>query len=63
MTAAAQPKRIGRPSKAPEDRIVTPVRTLRLSDAHWSELQARGGVDALRKWLSAPEGKRAKARP
>ena len=43
---------IGRPPKAPEDRAQTPVRTLRLSDAHWAELQARGGVQALRDWLS-----------
>jgi len=27
---------------------------MRLSDAHWAELQARGGVSALREWLSRP---------
>jgi hypothetical protein len=31
---------------------------MRLSDAHWTELQARGGVAALRKWLSGPAKKR-----
>lgn len=45
-------KRIGRPPKAEADRVVTPVRTLRLSDEHWAELQARGGTPALREWLS-----------
>lgn len=49
MTAAAQPKRLGRPTLLPEQRTdPTPVRTLRLSDAHWSELQARGVIAALR---------------
>lgn len=54
--------RIGRPPKNPDDRIVTPVRTLRLSDEHWAELQARGGTAALREWLSLPAGKRTRAR-
>jgi len=31
---------------------------MRLSDAHWAELQARGGVAALREWLSRPAGSR-----
>lgn len=43
---------IGRPPLPPEQRSETPVRTLRLSDEHWAELQARGGVQALRDWLS-----------
>ena len=42
--------RIGRPPVA--ESAAAPVRTMRLSDAHWSELQARGGVAALRNWLS-----------
>lgn len=62
MAAAVQPKRIGRPPKAPEDRVTTPVRTLRLSDEHWAELQARGGTAALREWLSLPASKRARTR-
>lgn len=62
MTEAAQPKKLGRPPKAPEDRVSTPVRTLRLSDEHWAELQARGGTAALREWLSLPAGKRARPR-
>lgn len=45
----------GRPKKAPEDRVHTPVRTLRLSDEHWGELQSRGGVEALRDWLATPQ--------
>lgn len=60
--AHAEPKRLGRPPKAPEDRVTTPVRTLRLSDAHWSELQARGGTAALREWLSRPATKRTPPR-
>lgn len=56
--------RIGRPPKDPADRIVTPVRTLRLSDEHWAELHARGGVQGLRDWLDGPRpaGKRTQAR-
>jgi hypothetical protein len=27
---------------------------MRLSAEHWAELQARGGVAALREWLSRP---------
>lgn len=49
---APRPKRLGRPPLPPEQRKTTPVRTLRLSDEHWAELLARGGVEALRKWLS-----------
>ena len=59
---APEPKRLGRPPKAPEDRVSTPVRTLRLSDEHWLELQARGGIQALREWLSRPATKRTPSR-
>lgn len=56
---AHKPRR-GRPPLPPEKRAEpTPVRTLRLSDAHWSELQARGGVAELRKWLSSSSRRRA----
>ena len=61
--SAAQPKRLGRPPLPPEQRTdPTPVRTLRLSDAHWAELQSRGGVQALREWLSRPAAKRTQPR-
>lgn len=54
---------IGRPPLPPEQRTAeTPVRTLRLSDEHWSELQARGGVQALREWLSRPAYRRTPPR-
>lgn len=43
--------RIGRPPVA--ESAAAPVRTARLSDEHWAELQARGGVSALREWLSS----------
>lgn len=52
--------RIGRPPAA--ESTATPVRTLRLSDEHWTELQARGGVAALREWLSAPSSSRLQSR-
>lgn len=54
-----EPKRRGRPRLGPGASIVEPVRAIRLSDAHWAELQARGGAAALRAWLDKP--KRAKA--
>ncbi|MEY2687542.1 MAG: hypothetical protein RL375_1740 [Pseudomonadota bacterium] len=53
MTAPT-PKRRGRPALPPGASTEAPVRTMRLSDAHWAELQARGGVQALRAWLSKP---------
>lgn len=60
MTSAAQPKRIGRPPMPPEERKPeVPVRTLRLSDEHWAEYHARGGIAALREWLSKPQKRRS----
>lgn len=58
------PRRIGRPPLPPEQRTEpTPVRTLRLSDAHWAELQARGGVAALRRWLIRASRDRPRSGP
>ena len=55
--------KLGRPPLPPEQRAAeTPVRTLRLSAEHWAELQARGGVQALREWLSRPAGRRTRPR-
>ena len=51
---APEPKRRGRPPLAPGESTAAPVRTMRLSDEHWAELQARGGIPALREWLSRP---------
>lgn len=59
MTSDKRPR--GRPTVPPDQRITTPVRTLRLSDAHWAELQARGGAQALRDWLNKPLRKKAAA--
>ena len=56
--SAPEPKRRGRPPLPPGASIASPVRTLRLSDAHWAELRSRGGVAALREWLSAPHPRR-----
>ena len=39
----------GRPELPPGQRAA--VRAIRLTDAQWAELQARGGVAALRAWL------------
>lgn len=50
--SAPEPKRRGRPPLPPGASTESPVRTMRLSDEHWAELQARGGVQALRQWLS-----------
>ncbi len=49
--ADAQSKRIGRPP-LPLDQRATPThpRSVRLTDAEWSELQRRG-TPALREWL------------
>jgi hypothetical protein len=45
------PKRRGRPSATPEQRAAWKrVRTLRLSDEHWSKLQAVG-TSRLERWL------------
>ena len=52
MSQAPEPKRRGRPPLPPGTSTESPVRTMRLSDEHWAELQARGGVAALREWLS-----------
>lgn len=56
MIPAAQPKRIGRPPKAPEDRAEpTHPRSIRLTDAEWAELQrrgVRGGKGTLTAWLA-----------
>lgn len=52
--------RIGRPPVA--ESSSPPVRTMRLSDEHWAELQARGGVAALREWLSRSASKRTQPR-
>jgi len=35
---------------------------MRLSDKHWAELQARGGVAALREWLSSSSRRRSPPR-
>jgi len=52
MSKATEPKRRGRPPLPPGASTEAPVRTMRLSAEHWAELQARGGVAALREWLS-----------
>jgi hypothetical protein len=56
MTASTK-RPAHRPALPPDQRAE--VRAIRLTDAHWAELQARGGVAALRAWLDKP--KRAKA--
>ena len=61
MSTAPEPKRRGRPPLPPEQRAETPVRTLRLSDEHWAELGARGGVQGLREWLDGPRPARRKS--
>lgn len=55
MNQAPEPKRRGRPPLPPGASTEAPVRTMRLSDEHWAELQARGGVSALREWLARPQ--------
>ena len=62
MTQAPEPKPRGRPRLAPGASTEAPVRTMRLSNEHWAELQARGGVAALREWLSTPKRQRAQPR-
>ena len=57
--STTKPKRLGRPP-IPSDQHAR-VRTIRLSDAHWTELQARGGVPALRVWLDKPAKRKAPA--
>lgn len=54
---AALPKTIGRPPLAPELRSEpTQPRSVRLTDAEWSELQRRGvrGAGSLAEWLAQP---------
>lgn len=58
MSAPTEPKPRGRPRIAPGESTAAPVRTVRLSDALFAELQARGGWPALREWLSAPSRRR-----
>lgn len=58
MSQAPEPKRRGRPPLPPGASTEAPVRTMRLTDAHWAELQARGGVAAIRAWLDKPQRKR-----
>jgi hypothetical protein len=62
MSQAPEPKRRGRPPLPPGASTEAPVRTMRLSDAHWAELQARGGVAALREWLSSTSRRRPPSR-
>lgn len=55
MTAPAQPKRMGRPPMPPEQRKLLPVRSIRLTDAEWTELQRRGirgKPGSLADWLT-----------
>ena len=54
MSHATEPKRRGRPPLPPGTSTEAPVRTMRLTAEHWAELQGRGGVAALREWLSRP---------
>ena len=62
MSQAPEPKRRGRPPLPPGTSTEAPVRTMRLSDEHWAELQARGGVAALREWLSSSSRRRSPPR-
>lgn len=61
MTTAPKRPR-GRPRLEPGTSTEAPVRTMRLSDEHWAELHARGGVAALREWLSQPAKSRTRPR-
>jgi hypothetical protein len=60
LAGANAAPRIGRPTVA--ESSAAPVRTMRLSDGHWAELQARGGVAALRDWLSSSLPRRSPPR-
>lgn len=62
---AAQPKRIGRPPLPPEMRAEpTHPRSIRLTNAEWTELQrrgVRGGPGTLAEWLVQPASSRGDA--
>lgn len=52
--SAPDPKPRGRPRVPAGESTAAPVRTVRLSDALYAELQARGGWPAVREWLARP---------